>query len=123
MNETEFDGFYFLPGDDENQMAFSFFTVKENHPTGKKVNNTSIGDMYHIAFFRENEKGHPEFDDEFEAIFADPTAYIANLIGINLYGCIFRKTENSGKWWNEYLTRAKENCKVIETENATQANT
>ena len=123
MNITDFDGFYFLPGEEDNQLKFAYFKVGENHPTGDKVNTTQIGDMYHVAFFKENENGLPEFDGEFEAIFADPTIYITNLIGCSLYGCIFRKTENSSKWWNEYLTKSKENCKEIWSEKSVQANT
>jgi hypothetical protein len=123
MNTTEFDGFYFLPGDEDDQLKFAYFKVGENHPTGEKVETTQIGDMYHVAFFKESEDGHPKFDEEFEAIFADPATYITNLIGCSLYGCMFRKTENSSKWWNEYLTKAKENCEEICLENSGQANT
>lgn len=124
MDMKQFDGFYFLPGDEENQMKFSYFVLKEDSLRGKPIDNTKVGDMYHIAFFRQNENGEPEFDEEFEAIFADPTTYIThNIVGMDLYGCIFRKTENSHKWWQEYLTRAKEHCKVFQSDKLSTANT
>ena len=55
MDMKQFDGFYFLPGDEENQMMFSYFVLKEDSLRGKPVDNTKVGDMYHIAFFRQNE--------------------------------------------------------------------
>lgn len=117
MDMKQFDGFYFLPGDGEDEVKLSYFTLKEDSLRGKPVGNTEIGDMYHIAFFKEGEDGMPIFDEEFEAIFADPTTYIThNIVGMNLYGCVFRKTENSYKWWRKYLSNAKEQCKDLQSE-------
>ena len=62
--------------------------------------------MYHIAFFRRDEEGNPIFDDHYEAILGDPETYIKGLTGAGLYGCVLKKTEKSGKWWEEYLKRA-----------------
>lgn len=113
MNMKDFDGFYFLPGDNENEMQFAYFKVNEEHFSGKPVDGTEIGDMFHIAFFRQEEDGTPTFDEDFEAIFVDPTVYVEGLIGGNLYGCVFRKTEKSNTWWSEYLNRAKSHCASI----------
>ena len=72
---------------------------------GKRVDGTSLGDMYHVVFLKQGEDGNPEFDDHFEAIFADPEVYVKGLLGANVYGCMVRKTENSYKWVEEYLKR------------------
>lgn len=103
----EYDGFYFLPGDEDDEIKFQFFTLQDEFADGKPQDNTSVGDCFHIAFFKSDKEGNPIFDDTFEAIFACPTTYIKNLIGMDLYGCMLRKTDKSVKWFNDYLTRAK----------------
>ena len=105
----EYDGFYFLPGDDENEINLAYFQFKDEFGNSDPIEATPLGDKYHIAFFKRGDDGHPEFDDSFEAIFADPTVYIKGLIGAEVYGCVLRKTEKSQKWFDEYLTRAKKN--------------
>jgi len=113
MLMNEYDGFYFLPGEDEHELSLAYFKVKEDEPFGNPVENSAIGDKYHVAFFKRGDDGHPEFEDDFEAIFADPSVYIRNLIGMHIYGCIIRKTECSQEWWQEYLEKAKEYCKLL----------
>ena len=108
-NPKEYDGFYFLPGDDENEINLAYFQFKDEFGNSDPIEATPLGDKYHIAFFKRGDDGHPEFDDSFEAIFADPTVYIKGLIGAEVYGCVLRKTEKSQKWFDEYLTRAKKN--------------
>ena len=102
-NEETFDGFWFLPCD-EDGLKLSFFTFNEEFGGGTPIGNSSIGDVYHLAFFKENEEGMPEFDDAFEAILGDPESYIKNLVGAGLYGCVVRKTTKTGKWFDDYLT-------------------
>ena len=102
-NEETFDGFWFLPCD-INGLNLSFFTFKEEYSGGTTIDNSSNGDMYHLAFFKENEAGMPEFNDSFEAILGDPQNYVKNLTGTGLYGCVVRKTTKSGKWFEDYLT-------------------
>ena len=106
MEPKSFDGFYFLPGLDDDSLGFQYFNLKDEFDNGKPINGTSIGDMYHIAFFSRDEDGSPVFDDAFEAILADPSTYIQGLIGANIYGCVLRKTDKSDGWFNNYLTRA-----------------
>jgi hypothetical protein len=113
MLMDEFDGFYFLPSEEENALSLAFFKVKEDAEVGKSIQGNSLGDVYHVVFFRRGEDGIPEFDDEFEAIFADPHVYIKNLIGAGIYGCILRKTEESREWWSEYLEKSKEYCQLL----------
>jgi len=106
MEHKSFDGFYFLPGLDDDSLGFQYFNLKDEFDNGKPINGTSIGDMYHIAFFSRDEDGSPVFDDAFEAILADPSIYIQGLIGANIYGCVLRKTDKSDGWFNNYLMKA-----------------
>jgi len=117
---SEFDGFFFTPGDNDNEIDLSFFRIKFKE-MGKPIDSTKIGDMFHVAFFRKGVDGHPEFDDEFEAIFADPQTYVKNLIGANVYGAFLRKTEHSGNYWKEYLNDAKKKCSIIKLKSLIKA--
>ena len=110
-NEETFDGFWFLPCDEE-VLNLSFFTFKDEFGGGTPIGGNQIGDNYHLAFFKENEEGLPEFDDAFEAILGDPESYIKNLVGAGLYGCVVRKTTKTGKWFNDYLTSVKDSVIV-----------
>lgn len=101
-NEETFDGFWFLPCDEEG-LNLSFFTFKDEYGGGTPIGGNQMGDNYHLAFFKENEQGMPEFDDAFEAILGDPESYIKNLVGAGLYGCVVRKTTKTGKWFDDYL--------------------
>lgn len=113
MEPKRYDGFYFTPAEEENDLNITFFDFKPGVDKGNPICNTSIGDCWHVAFFRQGENGLPYFDDAFEAIFADPTVYIRNLIGANVYGCMVRKTEKSQKWFDDYLNNAKEHVKML----------
>lgn len=110
-NEETFDGFWFLPCDEEG-LNLSFFTFKDEYGGGTPIGGNQIGDNYHLAFFKENEEGLPEFDDAFEAILGDPESYIKNLVGAGLYGCVVRKTTKTGKWFDDYLTSVKDSVIV-----------
>ena len=101
-NEETFDGFWFLPCDEEG-LNLSFFTFKDEYGGGTPIGGNQLGDNYHLAFFKENEEGMPEFDEAFEAIIGDPQSYIKNLVGAGLYGCVVRKTTKTGKWFDDYL--------------------
>ena len=102
----KYDGLYFLPGDEDNELMISYFDFKDEMAGGTPQEGTKIGDKWHIAFFKRNENGEPTFDDAFEGIFACPSTYINNLVGANVYGCMVRKTDKSDKWFEDYLTKA-----------------
>lgn len=98
----EYDGFYFLPAEEDDQLELHFFHLKDEYADGVAENK----DLYHIAFFNRDEEGQPKFDGSFEAVIGDPSAYIHNLIGAETYGCMLRKTNKSDKWFENYLTKA-----------------
>lgn len=103
----DYDGFYFLPPEDTESVGFSyqFFKFKDEYKNGTPIEGTKVGDKFHIAFFRRNDNGEPEFDDSFEAIFACPVTYVNGLMGSEIYGCVCRKTDKSDKWFESYLNR------------------
>jgi len=102
---TEFDGIYFLPGQEEGELVISYFDFKNDMAGGSEIENTPIGPKYHIAFFKRGEDEQPEFDASFEAILACPKTYIESLAGANVYGCVVKKTDKSQKWFDEYLQK------------------
>ena len=109
-----YDGFYFLPGKDDDEMAISFFQFGEELGNQKKVDSKNeVGDLWHIALFTQGEKGEPVFNDSFEAIFSDPEVYVKNLCGTGIYGCVLRKTDKSVKWFNDYLDKVKNRVTII----------
>jgi hypothetical protein len=109
MAKEEYDGFYFLPGEEEYDINIAYFKFKEKWDA-PAIESSPLGDKYHVAFFKRDINGDPMFDEEFEAIFADPSVYVQGLAGAKLYGCVLRKTEKSTKWWCEYLERAQKTC-------------
>lgn len=118
MSVENFDGFYFLPVDEEEEgMKFAYFRVTDEECKGAPVGGTDIGDMFHIAFFKRDDDGEPVFDEHFEAIFADPQFYVEGLIGAELYGCVLRKTTGSGKWWDDYLNKTVKSCTINKLKN------
>lgn len=104
--KRKYDGFYLMPGDEEDSFEFSFFTFKDDMKIGAPVQFTSVGDMFHVALFNEIEDG-VQLNDTFEAIFADPVVYAKELLNVGLFGTFLRKTENSQEWWDNYLTKTK----------------
>lgn len=110
MKPQEYDGMYFLPGDDDNELQISYFRFSDEFANREPIESTSIGHKYHIAFFKRDENNLPVFDDAFEAIFGDPSVYVSNLAGAGVYGCVLKKTDRSSTWFEEYLNRATKNA-------------
>ena len=110
----EYDGFLFLPSDDEDEDtdALEFRFIKYQQDYGSPIEGNSIGEKYHVAFFTRDKEGQFHFDEEFEAIFGDPIQYAKGFIGQNLFGTMVKKKENTSKWFSEYLTDIKESVKL-----------
>lgn len=105
LKSTEYDGIYFLPGEDDNELVISYFNFRYEMAGGKPIESTSVGYKYHIAFFNRDENGSPKFEDAFEAILADPSVWIGNLAGAGVYGCVVKKTDKSSDWFDNYLRK------------------
>ena len=118
----KYDGFYMLPDDEiEGAYKYAFFHLKDEYENGTPIDSTTVGDCFHVAFFKRDANGDAEFDDAFEAIFADPTVYAGGLEGLDLYGCFVRKTDKSQKWFDDYLNRAKARITIMKLKKAAQS--
>lgn len=102
----EFDGFLFLPSEqeDEDTDAIDFRFIKFNQDMGNAVEGTAVGEKYHIALFRRDEYGNFKFDESFEAIFADPMTYVKGFVGLNIFGTMVKKKENTSEWFKQYVS-------------------
>jgi hypothetical protein len=110
MKPNEYDGFFIMPGDEEGEVELRYFTFKEDF--GESIDNTQVGNMYHVALFKDNETDM-EFNDCFEAIFADPVVYATNLAASNLYGTFVRKTAKSNDWFDDYLKKTLDSVTLL----------
>jgi hypothetical protein len=113
VSNSDFDGFYFSPkGEDE--VEFNFFKFNEESDRGEKVNNSDLGDMYHIILWEPDEIGLPVIKDDFEAILVDPKFYAKNITegSSPSYGIIVRKTTESFKFIESYHEKFKKSVEV-----------
>lgn len=102
--DMSYDGVYFLPHTDgENEgLKYQFFELKEED-NDEPIEGSSLGNKYHLVFFKEGDDGLPVLDDQFEAILVDPATYLHGLLGAGVYGCILKKTAKSQDWIDKYL--------------------
>ena len=112
---ADYDGIYFLPGDEDGELVLSYFDFNDEMAGGVPVENTNYGSKYHIAFFQRGEDVKPVFDDSFEAILGDPAEYIKNLAGSEIFGCVVKKTTKSNKWFDSYLKRTNEEIEKLKS--------
>jgi len=115
-DSAKYDGFYILPGD-EDGLKLSYFDFKDDFDKGKKIGGNEMGDMYHVIFMKAGDDSLPMLDDHFEAIFAHPETYVKNLLGADIFGCFIKKTENSWKWVDDYLTRTLARVTMMKMKN------
>ena len=118
---AKYDGIYFLPGDEDDELMISFFDFTKEMSGGIPQEGNAIGDKWHIAFFKKDENGEPMFDDAFEAIFGDPATYVNNLAGANVYGCMVRKTDKSSEWFDNYLTKTMQTVTMFKLKKYAEA--
>lgn len=117
---TTYDGVFFFPGiddDGDEVMAFSYWTYSGKYANKKSIESTDLGNKFFVAFFKEDDEGNFGVDDTFEAIFSDPPVYLNGLIGSNLFGVLCRKTENSEKWFKNYIKETKQKLKKLNEKN------
>ena len=102
--DLKYDGVYFLPHvDGENEgLKYQFFELNEED-IDAPIDGSSLGNKYHLIFFKEGEDGLPVLDDQFEAVLVDPATYLHGLLGAGVYGCILKKTAKSQDWIDNYL--------------------
>lgn len=98
----EYDGFVIVPENSE-ESKIVYFNLNDGHEKAAPIENSELGDMYHVVYFKMNaDNTDIEFDDTFEAIFIDPVYYARRLLP-SFYCMIVRKTDKSVKWFEDYL--------------------
>jgi hypothetical protein len=112
MTPNEYDGLYFLPGDEEDELELSYFHFSDDEYRQNPTIYPNLGNMYHIAFFKRGIDGKPAFDETFDAVLLDPKIYVTGLIGCDIYGCLVKKTKKSTEWFNDYLENTKKNIMI-----------
>lgn len=103
---NEYDGFMFIPGEEEDTQEYRFITLTEDY--GELEGNN----MYHVVYFKMDETGNFDYDGTVEAIFGDPILYAKNLCGTNVGATFIKKRKYTGKWIEKYLTEIRNNVKI-----------
>lgn len=93
------DGFITLPDEEPGVSQFISIGLNE-YGNGIPIDNSVMGDMYHIALFRGDTM---QFDETFEAILTHPETYAKQLLP-HFYGVFVRKTDKTEEWFKEYIS-------------------
>lgn len=102
-NQNEYDGIYFVPDSEKDKIKYEFFKLPEEYKSENKVDASSLGDSWHIAFFSIDDDGLPKLIDKFDAVFVDPFVYLYGIKDVPEYGAVLRKTDKSHKWFDKWL--------------------
>lgn len=105
MSDTEkYDGFTIVPDDDDfEDSKIIFFNLDDESREGTPIDNSPMGDMYHVVLFKSKaDVQDVKFDETFEAIFVDPLVYAKRLLP-DFYSLFVRKTDKSGPWFEDYM--------------------
>ena len=107
----KYDGIHFIPHKIKNKtgLQFYFFDLDNEYANGVPIESTSLGDKWFIVYLKSSENGYPFYDNNTEAIFADPIVYLKGLAGKGIYGTMVRKTDKSIKWFEDFLENILKN--------------
>lgn len=115
MSDSEkYDGFTIVPDEEDFENSqIIFFNLDDESKEGTPVDNSPMGDMYHVVLFKaQTETEDFKFDETFEAIFVDPLVYAKRLLP-NFYSMFVRKTDRSGPWFEDYMKKLLEALLLI----------
>lgn len=107
LSEENYDTFLFLPTDEESQIHIQGSMYKD---PGVKLDGSQLGDCYHIILFKEDEEGAVTHLDLFEAILASPLEYMSQLLPMDWFGIICKKTTTSNVYVQKTFDSIKEMC-------------
>jgi hypothetical protein len=100
--QESYDGFTIIPDDENCNPKIIYFLLDEECRGGAPIDNSPLGDMFHVVLFKKKNNSECVFDETFEAIFIDPMFYAKRLLP-NFYCTFIRKTDKSTPWFEEYL--------------------
>ena len=102
ISEHPYDAITFISGDKKDSLEIMANCYRDR---GTKIGGSKLGDSFDIILFRENSDGKLIDPEKFEAILLEPLEYISNMIKIDWYGIIARKTTTSQKFVNEIFDK------------------
>ena len=104
LKKEDYDAVFFIPGPKEDSVHIEGSKYKK---PGKKLGSSKfgLGDTYHVILFKEDENGNVELLDLFEAVFSEPLEYISNMIEMDWYGLVCKKTTTSSTFVNEVFDK------------------
>lgn len=99
----QYDGFTIVPDDIPGNSRIIYFNLDDDSKEGLPIENSELGDKYHVVLFKAKDDGADfDFDETFEAVFVDPMFYAKRLLPY--FYCMFvRKTDKSEPWFEDYL--------------------
>ena len=101
------DVYTFFPSENPDDITIS---AVEYSNRGELVDNSSIGDCYHIILFKEGKNSITQHLDYYDAILLDPLEYMSMLIPQGWYGMIGKKTTTSSVMFNDSFDKIKSTC-------------
>jgi len=101
--DADYDALFFMPHDDSNDKV-EIHARKFVSP-GEPVEGSSVGPSWHIVLFKLNEDGTAKDVDTFDAILSEPKEYVSELIPLNFYGVVARKTTTSKVFLEDFVAK------------------
>jgi hypothetical protein len=106
QKNDNFDVLTFLPGKKQNEVEISSAVYEE---PGEKIGTGRMGDCYQILLFKKDDEKVLELDT-FDAILTDWLEYASELIPMNWFGVICKKTTKSDKMVQSMLDHLRKLC-------------
>lgn len=101
--DADYDALFFMPHDeDENKVEIHARNFVDK---GEPIGGNLIGPAWHVVLFKVNEEGMAKDVDTFDAIFAEPREYVSELIPLNFYGVVARKTTTSKVFLEDFVAK------------------
>jgi len=101
--DSDYDALFFMPHDeDENKVEIH---ARKFVSQGEALDGNEIGPSWHVVLFKLDEEGMAKDIDTFDAIFAEPREYVSELIPLNFYGVVARKTTTSKVFLEDFVAK------------------
>ncbi|NBP01208.1 MAG: hypothetical protein EBU90_13925 [Proteobacteria bacterium] len=104
MKKDKFDAFFFMPGPEEDTVKVEGAAYKV---PGDPIDQSEMGNMYHIILFKEDAEGNITNPDLFEAILIEPLEYVSRMITCDFYGLVAKKTTTSSEFIQSTFDKLK----------------
>lgn len=96
--QNDFDLLFFHTNEHAN---IDYYSIELGQEFKSQIHNPE--NTYTISYIGIDDNSMPYLDYTFDAVLLDPITYISNCVGINIQGCILRKTEKSDQFFERYI--------------------